>query len=78
LTGDVSTTDDKDTLTKIGTDTDWAFVAASYYQTFAIKTDGSLYAWGDNSYGQLGNGTTDDKYTPTRIGVDTDWAQNNI
>ena len=30
----------------------------------AIKRDGSLMMWGDNSYGQFGNGTTESSTTP--------------
>ena len=33
----------------------------------AITTDGSLYTWGSNSYGQLGDGTTTDSPTPIKI-----------
>jgi alpha-tubulin suppressor-like RCC1 family protein len=31
-------------------------VAAGYAHTCAIKQDGSLWCWGDNRYGQVGNG----------------------
>jgi alpha-tubulin suppressor-like RCC1 family protein len=40
----------------------------------SVKHDGSLYAWGENDYGQLGNGTTTDKDFPIRIGSDSDWT----
>ena len=32
-------------------------IAASYFSSYAIKNDGSLWSWGDNEYGQLGDGT---------------------
>jgi alpha-tubulin suppressor-like RCC1 family protein len=32
-------------------------VAAGYYDSLAVSTDGTVYAWGSNTYGQLGNNT---------------------
>jgi alpha-tubulin suppressor-like RCC1 family protein len=37
------------------------------YHTCAIKTDGSLWCWGGNYYGQLGDGTNESKNTPVQI-----------
>ena len=34
---------------------------------FALKTDGTLWSWGFNNYGQLGNGTTIDRNSPVQI-----------
>lgn len=35
--------------------------------TAVIKTDGSLWTWGRNNYGQLGNGTTTDSSVPVKV-----------
>lgn len=59
---------------QIGTESDWASVAAGDGYTLAIKSGGSLWAWGHNNVGQLGDGTTSDKFVPTRIGTASDWA----
>ena len=41
--------------TQIGTSS-WTSVAAGYSHSLAIRSDGKLFSWGDNSYGQLGAG----------------------
>ena len=71
---DITGAADKHAPTRIGAYFDWAQVVAGNYCTFAIKDDGSLWAWGSNA-GQLGDGTTIDRHTPTRIGDDNDWLQ---
>lgn len=42
-------------------------VSAGGWSTMVIKTDGSLWAWGSNLYGKLGDGTTTDRHTPVKI-----------
>lgn len=40
-----------------------------------IDSDGSLWAWGKNDVGQLGNGTTVNRLTPVQIGSSNNWSQ---
>ena len=42
-------------------------ISAGWDHVAAIKTDGSLWTWGNNEYGQLGDGTTENKSTPVKI-----------
>jgi hypothetical protein len=53
----------------IGTDADWVSVAAGAAHSLAIKSDGTLWAWGWNFYGQLGGGSFRYQSTPTQIGT---------
>lgn len=46
----------------------YSAIASGDNHVLALKTDGSLWAWGDNSAGQLGDGTTSARSVPTRIG----------
>jgi len=48
-------------------------LTAGYRHSLALKADGRLGAWGDNSQGQLGDGTAIDKSAPVHVGVDSDW-----
>lgn len=58
---------------QVGTDKDWVSASAGGSFTLARKADGSLWAWGLNSNGQLGDGTTSNKNIPTQVGTDKDW-----
>ncbi|MBI0144791.1 MULTISPECIES: RCC1 domain-containing protein [Bifidobacterium] len=42
-------------------------VSAAQYHSLAIGRDGNAYAWGDNYYGQLGNGSAAQSRTPTLV-----------
>jgi alpha-tubulin suppressor-like RCC1 family protein len=59
---------------QIGTDSDWEHVEAGFVHLIARKSDGSIYGWGTNTRGQLGNGTGNGVTPPTQIGTDTDWS----
>ncbi len=64
----------QEVVTQVGTDRDWKMIAAGHYTGCALKNDGSLWAWGYNRSGQLGDGTTTDKAVPTRVGERNDWV----
>src|SRR3982751_5415773 len=42
-------------------------VAAGQRHTLAARKDGTIWAFGDNAAGQLGNGTTDPAYSPVQV-----------
>ena len=48
-------------------------LSTSQNHSLVIKTDGTLWAWGDNGYGELGLGDTSPRDVPTQVGVGTDW-----
>ena len=52
----------------------WKSVSCGYSQTGAIKTDGTLWSWGLNTFGQLGTNNTTSRSSPTQIyGGGTNW-----
>jgi alpha-tubulin suppressor-like RCC1 family protein len=54
--------------------TTWKQIAGGSTHTAAIKTDGSLWTWGLNSSGQLGDNTTTNRSIPvTTFAGGTDW-----
>src|SRR5687767_2846250 len=51
----------------------WRNVSTGRDSTCGVKTDGSLWCWGDNTYGQLGLGDTTDRLVPTRVDKSLLW-----
>lgn len=56
--------------------TDWQYVVAGKFASFAIKNNGTLWACGGNTYGALGiNSTAGNSYNLVQIGTATNWKQ---
>ena len=75
--GDNNSTTNKSTpVTTFAGGTNWKQVSAGTFHSAAIKTDGTLWTWGDGTYGQLGTNTITDKSTPvTTFAGGTNWKQ---
>ena len=44
-------------------------IAAGTTHSLAIGSDGKLYVWGDNTFGQLGNGSSNNSYVPLAVNL---------
>jgi alpha-tubulin suppressor-like RCC1 family protein len=44
-------------------------VAAGWYHSLALASDGTVWAWGDNQYGELGDGNVMQSDVPVRLGL---------
>ena len=54
--------------------TTWGEILAGGQTTWhAIKTDGSLWCWGDNGNGELGQNNKTQYSSPVQVGSDTTW-----
>jgi alpha-tubulin suppressor-like RCC1 family protein len=70
--------------TPVQVGTGWVAVAAGSqeptgsqepgFHSLGLKSDGSLWAWGNNADGQLGQGNTINQSSPVRVGKDADWV----
>ncbi len=47
--------------------TDAIGVAAGGGHTLMLRKDGTVWAWGNNRFGQLGDGTNEDRYSPVQV-----------
>ena len=76
--GDNTTVDKSSPVQTIAGGTDWkTMVVGTYFEhCAAIKNDGTLWLWGHNEYGEIGDETTVDKSSPVQtICGGTDWKQ---
>jgi alpha-tubulin suppressor-like RCC1 family protein len=63
------------TMIQVGTANDWAdlYTGNGYAQSFAVKANGSTWAFGDNANGQLGTGDLIAQLEPVATTNNTDW-----
>jgi len=74
--GDNTTTDRSTPVTTFAGGTNWKQVAGGGFHTAAIKTDGTLWTWGRNNFGSLGDNTAPNRSTPvTTFAGGTNWKQ---
>ena len=71
-------------LVRIGSQTDWAYVSAGDDHNLVLKSDGTVWAWGANYRGQLGDGNRGTKLTnglpnfqdrPVHTVAGSDWVK---
>ena len=60
--------------TQIGALTTWSKISADGSSSMAIKTDGTMWSWGNNDNGRLGLGDTTNQSSPVQIGALTTWS----
>ena len=59
-----------------GSFVDWVQASAGQLHSLAVRANGTLYGWGYNVSGRIGDGTTVSKSSPTLVvGGFTDWTQ---
>lgn len=67
----------KSSPTQVGSLTTWKDLSVGSQHTLALKTDGTLWAWGRDGYGQIGTGVGGGTYfsTPVQVGTGNYWKQ---
>ena len=74
--GDNTTANKSSPVSVVGGYTDWCQISAGRAHSLAVRQNGTLWAWGSNQYGRLGDNTTVAKSSPVSvIGGFTDWCQ---
>ena len=74
--GDNTINDRYSPVQTIAGGTNWSQVSCGGYNTAAIKTDGTLWVWGQGESGQLGNGTALRNSSPVQtLAGGTNWKQ---
>jgi len=64
------------TFQQITTASDWVKVSASNNFTLALKSNGTIWAWGRNDNYQLGNAPANlNQLSPLQVGTDADWVK---
>lgn len=74
--GDNTTTDRSSPVVVTGGFSDWSQASAGRYHNVALRTNGSVWSWGENLSGKLGDNTTANTSSPVSVvGGFTNWCQ---
>ena len=74
--GDNTLTSKSSPVQTVSGGTNWRQVSCFRFHTAAIKTDGTLWIWGDNASGQLGTNNITDRSSPVQtVSGGTNWKQ---
>jgi alpha-tubulin suppressor-like RCC1 family protein len=74
--GDGTTASRSSPVTVVGGITNWSQLAGASNHSLGLTSTGIAYAWGSNSYGQLGDGTITSRSSPVSVvGGITNWRQ---
>ena len=64
---------------QVGSLTDWGKTTSKFscgsIVSANVKTDGTLWTWGQNSQGELGDGSTTQRKSPVQVGSLTNWSK---
>jgi alpha-tubulin suppressor-like RCC1 family protein len=60
--------------TQVGSLTNWKNIQIANEFCLSVKTDGTLWTWGQNDQGQLGFGNISNRSSPTQVGSRTSWV----
>ena len=69
-----STAINSNVFLQIGTATNWSKIAAAQFFTIALRTDGTIWGWGQNDFFQVIGGTVANQLIPVQIGTANDWV----
>jgi len=58
---------------QVGSDTDWESLVCGLDHVLARKNTGSLWVWGNNNFGQLGNSSIFECHRPTLLNSSLEW-----
>jgi len=76
LLGDNTVVNKSSPIQTVAGGTNWKQVSCGFEHIAAIKTDGTLWSWGDGTLGQMGDNTIVNKSSPVQtVAGGTNWKQ---
>ncbi len=70
------TDDNSDIPVQVGEASDWTHVATSEeFHTCGRRANGTVWCWGSNFEGALGDGTDDNSNIPVQVGTEDGWSE---